>query len=479
MTFTQLLALVQSKGERIGVCADSRQVRPGDIFVAVPGAHVDGHDYIDQAVEKGARYIVSGQDRPIGAAELVVVPDTAGALGELAQARVGYPARALCNLAVTGTNGKTTVAWLVRSVIQSAGAKCGLIGTIRYDTGDGSPIPAPLTTPDAIELARLGRRMVDAGAAFMVAEASSHALDQNRLAGVCFTAAAFTNLSGDHLDYHKTEEDYLAAKARLFTDLPIHAVAVLNRQSAQAARIADLTRCRIFWYAVDEPADLWAGVERMDAQGSRYVLHFGNKAVPVATAMVGSHNVANHLAAAGLCLAAGFDIEAVGRGLTALQAVPGRLEPVNEGQDFQVLIDYAHTDDALRNVLTTLRPLCRRRLIVVFGCGGDRDRTKRPRMAHVAEQLADRIVVTSDNPRTEDPGRIIEEIRAGFSDAGAGRVTVEPDRRGAIETALREARAGDVVLIAGKGHEDYQILGTERIHFDDREVAGRVLQEME
>ncbi|HEV59285.1 MAG TPA: UDP-N-acetylmuramoyl-L-alanyl-D-glutamate--2,6-diaminopimelate ligase [Phycisphaerales bacterium] len=476
MTFTQLLALVQSQGERIGLCADSRQVRPGDVFVAVPGAHVDGHDYIDQAVKKGARYVVSRQDRPVGAAELVVVADTAAALGELAQARVGYPARSLCNLAVTGTNGKTTVAWLVRSVVQSAGAGCGLIGTIQYDTGDGSPIPAPLTTPDAIELARLGRETVDAGAAFMVAEASSHALDQNRLAGVDFTAAAFTNLSGDHLDYHKTEEDYLAAKARLFMNLPIHAVAVLNRQSPHAARIAELTRCRIFWYAIDEPADLWAAVVRMDAHGTHYVLHFGNKAVPVATAMVGAHNVANHLAAAGLCLAAGFDLETVGRGLAALQAVPGRLEPVNEGQDFQVLVDYAHTDDALRNVLTTLRPLCRGRLIVVFGCGGDRDRTKRPRMARVAELLADRIVVTSDNPRTEDPRRIIEEIRVGFSDAGAGRVTVEPDRRAAIETALREARAGDVVLIAGKGHEDYQILGTERIHFDDREVAGEVLR---
>jgi len=478
MTFTQLLALVQVEGERIDLAADSRRVRPGGVFVAVAGTRVDGHDFIDQAVENGARYVVCRQDRPCGAAERVLVEDSAAALGQLAQARLGYPGRLLCNLAVTGTNGKTTVAWLVRSILRSAGARCGLIGTIEYDVGDGAPTPAPLTTPDAIELARLGRRMVDAGAGYMVVEASSHALDQNRLAGIDFTAAAFTNLSGDHLNYHRTEAAYLAAKARLFTGLPIHGVAVLNRQSPQAVQIAEQIRQRVFWYAVDELADVWAAVDRMDASGTRYVLHFGNEQVPVRTRMIGRHNVSNQLAAAGLCLATGIDLRTVGRGLEALAAVPGRLEPVDGGQDFQVLVDYAHTDDALGNVLSTLRSLCRGRLIVVFGCGGDRDRTKRPRMARVAEQWADWVVVTSDNPRTEDPLGIIEEIRAGFSGDVGDRVVVEPDRRRAIATALRRADGRDVVLIAGKGHEDYQIIGTERVDFDDRQVAREVLSEM-
>ncbi|MBN1817192.1 MAG: UDP-N-acetylmuramoyl-L-alanyl-D-glutamate--2,6-diaminopimelate ligase, partial [Sedimentisphaerales bacterium] len=447
MTWTQLLAMVQSKGERIGLTSDSRQVRKGDIFVAVSGTHVDGHDFIPQAVVKGAAYIVSQEPIQSGETEIILVTDSAEALGQLAQARYGYPAVKLCNLAVTGTNGKTTVAYLVRSIIRSAGAQCGLIGTIEYDTSDGAPVPAPLTTPDALEIARLGRAMVDSGAEFMVAEASSHALSQKRLSGVDFTAAAFTNLTGDHLDYHKTETEYLAVKIRLFSHLPVHGTAILNRQSPASEKIAAQTKARKFWYAIDEPADIEARIHTMDAAKTIYSLRFGDVMEQVVTPLIGRHNVSNQLAAAGLCLAAGFPLTKIAIGLSRFSCVPGRLEPVEGGQDFRVLVDYAHTDDALANVLSTLKPLCNGRLIVLFGCGGDRDKTKRPRMAKVAERLADLVVVTSDNPRTEDPQRIIEEILAGFSERNNKRIFVEPDRRGAIEIAIRAARKGDIVLL--------------------------------
>ncbi|MBN1125660.1 MAG: UDP-N-acetylmuramoyl-L-alanyl-D-glutamate--2,6-diaminopimelate ligase [Sedimentisphaerales bacterium] len=475
MTWTQLLALVQSKGERIGLTADSRQVSQGDIFVAVSGTHVDGHDFIPQAMTKGPAYIVSQNPFSSEKVQVVIVPDSAEALGQLAQARYGYPAAKLCNLAVTGTNGKTTVAYLVRSIIRSAGGQCGLIGTIEYDACNGESIPAPLTTPDALEVARLGRAMVDSGAEFMVVEASSHALSQKRLSGVDFTAAAFTNLTGDHLDYHKTEEEYLAAKARLFSQLPVHGTAIFNRQSPASEKIAAVTRARKFWYAIDEPADIEARIHTMDSAKTVYSLRFGDVMEQVVTPMIGRHNVSNQLAAAGLCLAAGFHLTKIAIGLSRFPYVPGRLEPVEGGQDFRVLVDYAHTDDALVNVLTTLRPLCEGRLIVLFGCGGDRDKTKRPRMANVAERLADMVVVTSDNPRTEEPGRIIEDILMGFSDRDSRRIIIEPDRRGAIEMAIRTARKNDIVLLAGKGHEDYQILGTQKIHFDDRQIAREIL----
>ncbi len=476
MTFTQLLAVFSGTGSRPGITTDSRQISPGDIFVATVGVHVDGHDFIRQAVERGAGFVVCQRMVDCLPAKAILVGDSTQALGTLAQAAFGSPAAQLTNLAVTGTNGKTTVSFLTRSVIETAGKKCGLVGTILYDTGNGSAQAAPLTTPDALQIARLGHEMLHSGAEYMAIEASSHALSQRRLAGVDFTAAAFTNLTGDHLDYHKTLEDYLAAKTLLFSNLPVHATAILNKQSPASETIAAKTRCRILWYAVNEPADITGWVESMDMQGSIFSIEFNRLRCPVKTPLPGMHNVSNHLAAAGLCLGAGFDLSAVARGLSALQCVPGRLDRVDAGQDFAVLVDYAHTDDAMQNVLNTLRPLCNGKLIVLFGCGGDRDKTKRPRMAQVAWNVADRIFVTSDNPRTEDPLRIIDDILAGFPAPGEPRIVVEPDRRKAIEAALRSACTGDVVLLAGKGHEDYQILGTAKIHFDDREIAREILR---
>jgi UDP-N-acetylmuramoyl-L-alanyl-D-glutamate--2,6-diaminopimelate ligase len=475
MTFDELLNLVSSK-KVPGICVDSRLVRDGDIFVAVKGTVYDGHDFIDRAAARGAKYIVCQPpqiERRVSGTETIVVENSARAAALLAQASKGNPASKLTNLAVTGTNGKTTVAYLVRSVIQTAGEKCGLVGTIVYDTGlDTSQ--ADLTTPDCLAIADAQERMVRAGSKFMVIEASSHALAQNRLAGIEFKAAAFTNIAGDHLDYHKTRADYMAAKTKLFSSLSSDAVAVLNKQSPEAELIAKQTDARVFAYAIDASADITAHIESMDISGTVFVLEHSGQSAIVNTPLLGRYNVSNHLAAAGLCLAAGFDLETIAAGLSALKAVPGRLERI-EADGISIFIDYAHTDDALKNVISAIKPFCRGRLYVVFGCGGDRDRTKRPRMARVVEKSADFAIVTSDNPRTEKPEDIISEIITGFENPDSQTIIIEPDRKKAIELAIKSAARDDIVLIAGKGHEDYQIIGTQKFDFSDREIAQECL----
>jgi len=478
MTFDELLELVRSEnGPHIRT--DSRLVKDGDIFVAVKGTAYDGHDFIDQALINGAKYIVCRQDGQYSTSdsryELIALEDTTKAAAILAQASGGNPASKLTNLAVTGTNGKTTVAFLVQSIIRQAGHKCGLIGTVMYDTCSGSIHEAPLTTPDCLDIAARQQEMVENGAKYMVIEASSHALSQNRLAQINFKAAAFTNLSGDHLDYHKTKEDYLAAKTSLFSSLAPDAIAVLNKQSPEAEFIAGQTGSGLLWYAIGEKTDVTAHIESMDITGTVFSLEYAGQSSIVRTPLLGLYNVSNCLAAAGLCLAAGFELDTVTAGLFALKGVPGRLEKIN-GDDFSVIIDYAHTDDALKNVLTTLKPLCKGKLRVVFGCGGDRDRTKRPRMARVAEELADFVIVSSDNPRTEEPENIIDEIVAGFEKENTQTIAIEPDRKKAIELAIKSAGKNDIVLIAGKGHEDYQIIGTQKSHFSDKEIAQEYLR---
>ncbi|MHC4693684.1 MAG: UDP-N-acetylmuramoyl-L-alanyl-D-glutamate--2,6-diaminopimelate ligase [Planctomycetota bacterium] len=494
MTFDELLNLVSSN-KAPDICIDSRLVEDGSVFVAVKGTVYDGHDFIDQAVARGAKYIVSqaadaGKEQGSKSCEIVLVEDSAEAAAVLAQAARGNPASKLTNLAVTGTNGKTTVAYLVRSVIRTAGQKCGLVGTIVFDTGLESS-QADLTTPDCCSIADGQDRMVRGGAKYMVIEASSHALAQSRLAAINFKAAAFTNLAGDHLDYHKTKDEYLAAKTRLFTALSPDATAILNKQSPEAELIAAQIRdkeVQILWYAVDDRADITANVESMTVSGTNFVLEHSGDSASIKTPLLGRYNVSNHLAAAGLCLAAGFDLETIAAGLSALKTVPGRLEKVDienisgasdhdkrRLENPSVLIDYAHTDDALKNALSALKPFCKGTLYVVFGCGGDRDKTKRPRMARVAEQLADFVIVTSDNPRTEQPDDIISEIVAGFENPDSNTIVVEPDRKKAIEFAIETAARDDIVLIAGKGHEDYQIIGTQKFDFSDKLIAQKCL----
>ncbi len=319
--------------------------------------------------------------------------------------------------------------------------------------------------------------MVRSAQTHLVMEVSSHALDQRRTEGVDFRAAVFTNLSGDHLDYHGSMEAYIEAKKRLFRELTPDATAVINADDPVGESIAHDTSARILRYGMDNPADLAARIEDAGVAGTAFVLVFDERETPVRTPLIGRHNVYNCLAAAGAAIALGIDVETIAGALGELDIVPGRLQRVHSDAPFGVFVDYAHSDDALANVLEAIRSIEHRRTLLVFGCGGDRDRSKRPRMAKVAETFADHIVVTSDNPRTEAPGAIIDEILAGFSDSGTRRVVVDPDRRKAIALAIDEACQGDIVLIAGKGHEDYQILGSERIHFNDVEAAGELLRE--
>jgi len=466
--------------EITGLTADSRQVKPGYLFAAVRGRQVDGHDYVEQAIAAGATAVlVEAADAAAPGAAVVRVRDSREALARLAARWQGLndalEAGLLKLSGVTGTNGKSTICFLVRAMMNHAGQPCACIGTIEYDLV-GRRADASLTTPDAVELAKLLAEARRHGANRVVMEVSSHALDQRRTDGLRFATAVFTNLTGDHHDYHGGAEQYLVAKKRLFDGLDESAIALVNADDAVAERVIADCRARIVRYGLGPGTELRGAIEEMSSAGTRLSVHHDGGAIEVRTPLVGGHNAYNVLAAFGLGLAEGLAAETVAEGLASLKTVPGRLERVG-GADYplDVFVDYAHTDDALRNVLRAARQICRGRLTVVFGCGGDRDRSKRPRMARVAAESADRIIVTSDNPRTEDPQRIIDDITAGFDSGQRNRVTVEPDRESAMARAIREAQEGDLVLIAGKGHEDYQIVGSARHWFDDRVVAARHL----
>ena len=475
MDFEQLLTIVSSENPP-QLSFDSRKVKDGDVFIAIKGTCFDGNDFIGQAISNGAGYIVTEKPIENKDSNIIQVENSAQAAAILAQKANGNPASKLTNLAVTGTNGKTTVAFLVHSIIQNTNQKCGLISTIVYDTGE-QIFPAEMTTPDCITIAEKQKQMVTAGEKYMVIEASSHALVQSRLSEINFKAAAFTNLTGDHLDYHKNKENYLAAKSLLFENLTDNAIAVLNKESPQSLSIAKKTNAEILYYGIDCPADITADIKSMDINGSIFFLKYNQQQQQIKTLLPGKHNISNCLAAAGLCIAAEFDLKQIADGIEALKIIPGRLEKI-EGNDFSVIIDYAHTDDALKNVLNALRPLCKEKLILVFGCGGDRDRSKRPRMAKVAEQLADIVIVTSDNPRSEHPAAILGEIATGFDNPESELLIFEIDRDRAIEVAIRKAQKNDIVLIAGKGHETFQIVGDEKIHFNDKEIAEQILNEI-
>ena len=456
-----------------GVFDDSRKVTPGGLFVAVRGTAVDGREFVEGAVARGAAVVV-GEGLPAHERAIVVnVPDARAALARLALRWHGLDGECgarLRLLGVTGTNGKTTTAIMTRAIVHAAGLKCGLLGTVRYDLC-GRSVTAGVTTPGALELAGCLRECCDAGAGVVVMEVSSHALDQQRVAGLRFAAAAFTNLTGDHLDYHGTFENYRAAKARLFAGLDASAVAVVNRDDPSAAELVRDCAGRLAWYSLGGDGDIVGSLSRETTHGTYYRVRVEGRDLLLENAIVGRHNVYNALAAIGLARALELPWEAIEAGLGAVRNIPGRLQRVPCVRGVDVFVDYAHTDDALRNVLRALKPLVRRRLVVVFGCGGDRDRGKRPRMAQAATEYADVIVVTSDNPRHEDPNAIIAEIVTGFAPGLERDVRVEPDRAAAIGLALELAQEGDVVLIAGKGHENYQLLGERRIHFDDVEVA--------
>ena len=468
----------------VGVTDDSRQVSPGYLFAALRGTRTDGHDprYIRQAVENGAAAILTEREQ-IECADVtrVCVPDTRPALAQIA-ARFYNVTRDLDSgamrlIGVTGTNGKSTVCRLIQAALNAGGRRCANLGTIEYDL-IGRRSASVLTTPGSIELARLIAESRRHCADRLCLEVSSHALDQCRTDGLTFSTAIFTNLSGDHYDYHGGQPAYLRAKKRLFDGLDADAVAVVNVDDPVHRSIVADCRARLIRYGLSDSADLRADVRGMAASGTALTIHHKNESFDVSVPIVGRYNVYNILAAFAAGMADGIDAETVLDGVRSVTSIAGRLERVG-GADcpIDVFVDYAHTDDALGNVLSAARQVCRGRLIVVFGCGGDRDRSKRPRMARVAAELADEVVITSDNPRSEDPMSIIDEVRSGLSAGERAAATVEPDRERAIELAIHRARPGDLVLIAGKGHEDYQIIGDRRRWFDDRVAAARVLEQ--
>jgi len=458
---------------------DSRKASPGAVFVAVRGFHSDGHQFIPQAIRQGATAIVAEENARVEAfsdALVIRVPDSRKALSRLAARFYEYPSRRLALAGITGTNGKTTTSYLVRSIIEAASHTAGLIGTIEYRIGD-IVYPAPNTTPESLDLQQLLAEMAGRGATYCVMEVSSHALALGRTDGCEFRAAAFTNLTQDHLDFHGTMEAYFQAKLLLFSGLAPDAVAVVNRDDARADQIIAHTRARVVTFGFSEQADVRpAGAIAHGMNGLAFTAATPSGDITIESPLVGRHNIYNILAAVGIGLALDLSREGIAVGIRNMQAVPGRMEMINEGQTFGVVVDYAHTEDALVRLLEAVREVAAKRVITVFGCGGDRDRTKRPKMGAAAVRGSDIVIVTSDNPRTEDVLAIIAEIEAGMtSDGGNIPHLVIPDRAEAIDTAVSLAEPGDVVVLAGKGHEDYQIVGEEKRHFDDREQARKAV----
>ena len=472
-----------------GVAHDSRQVEPGSVFIALRGKNADGLHFVPQALARGAAAVVAEAEPPADAGAWVVVPDARRALAALAAAFYGNPSRELRVIGITGTNGKTTTAYLLGALFEAAGIRCGILGTVVYRIG-GEERAAGRTTPEASDVQRLLREMVEAGCGACAMEVSSHALAQHRVDGTRFAAAVFTNLTRDHLDFHGDMETYFLAKRRLFELLPDDGTAIVNVDDARGASLSAIGR-RTVTYAIDHGADVQAGDITLSLDGIAFTARTPAGSFEVRSRLVGRPNVYNALATVATGLALGVPPGTIAQALGSVKGVPGRFQVVSEpGDDITVVVDYAHTDDALKNLLETARPLAMRQLITVFGCGGDRDRTKRPLMGAVAARLSDVVVVTSDNPRSEDPAAIIEEVKRGIvlpadrvrqaepprngRSAGAGRVPrlmTIVDRRAAIERAIGAAGAGDVVLVAGKGHEKYQEVGDKVLPFDDVVVA--------
>lgn len=479
-----------------GISCDSRSVEPGELFVAIPGTRLDGHNFIKQARDRGVvAFLVSREVEAEKEEAVVVVSEPRLMMGILASRLSGEPSRKMDVIAITGTNGKTTTSYLIESICSAEGKECGVIGTINYRWKNKS-VSATNTTPESLEIIKLLSQMLKDGVKRVAMEVSSHALSQKRVSGINFCAGIFTNLSPEHLDYHKDMEDYFRAKSLLFTEAlsgkwlsqtpEQEPISVINLDDAYGKRLMKMAYGKKIGYGVENSdADYKAKIIEHNWDGIRISVcsRFGE--IELKSPLLGRVNAHNIVAAACTLLELGVKPEAIVRGVETLKSVPGRMERVDNKQGFLVLVDYAHTPDALEKTILSVKDLGIRRLILVFGCGGDRDRSKRPRMGEIGARAAQILIVTSDNPRTEDPLKIISEIEMGVEKTGVSKINhinenkkgyiIEPDRRKAIEMALKLAREGDAVLIAGKGHEDYQIIGTEKIHFDDREEVRRIL----
>jgi UDP-N-acetylmuramoyl-L-alanyl-D-glutamate--2,6-diaminopimelate ligase len=490
MTWLELQEAVRREGlvqsvngalsqEVTGIAYDSRRVKAGDVFVALRGLRADGAAYAQQAIDGGAVAVVSeSTPSPEGQDAWVTVTDARHALAVLAASFYRHPSAGVQVVGITGTNGKTTTAHLVASIFEAASLRCGVLGTVGYRIGDETR-EATHTTPEAPEVQSLLREMADRGCRACAMEVSSHALALRRVDAMRFAAGVFTNLTRDHLDFHPDMEAYFQAKRRLFEMLPRDAPSLINLDDPRGATLAE-TASRPVTYAINRPADITPGPLSFSLDGLTFDVRTPRGTLQIRSALVGRPNVYNILAAVSTGTALGLTFDAIERGVRTLDGVPGRFQVVSSAKDeVTVVVDYAHTDDALRNLLETARPLARGRLVTVFGCGGDRDRTKRPLMGAVAGRLSDLILITSDNPRSEDPQRIIEEVQRGITadtrrDSGQRPLAIV-DRREAISKAIELARPGDLVLIAGKGHEKYQVIGGKVLPFDDVAVAREAL----
>ena len=459
-----------------GIAMDSRRVQPGDLYVCVPGFQFDGHDFAGKAVDSGAVALIVERFLPLDVPQ-VKAANVRQVIGTLAAGVNDHPSEQLELVGVTGTNGKTTITYLIEKIGVKHGKKVGLIGTLGARI-DGREIPGERTTPEAIEVQKLLRDMVAQGVSLAVMEVSSHALDLGRVIGCEFDAAIFSNLTQDHLDYHKTMKDYLNAKSSLFSGLNLKGkkqpkVSILNRDDASYNVLGQASAAPVVSYGIDHAADYRAENVEVTAQGVRFAVRFQGGSLNIDYSTPGFFSVYNALAAFAWAVERGYNPDTVAEALADIPGVPGRFENIRLGQPFQIIVDYAHTPDGLKNVVQTARAFTKGRLITVFGCGGDRDRGKRPLMGEAASLSSDFIIVTSDNPRTEDPDQIINEVLGGIT--GVEHVALR-DRREAIGSACRMAKPGDTVLIAGKGHETYQIFGTETLPFDDREAAREALR---
>lgn len=464
-----------------GISYDSRSVGKNFVFVCVAGFRIDGNKFIADALQKGASVIVSQKKMDVADDVVFIeVDDSRAALSRLAACFYGYPDRQLRVIGVTGTAGKTTTTYMIKSILEHYGKKAGLIGTITYKVSDEA-LPSGRTTPESLDLESMFADALAAGVEYIVMEVSSHSLSLHRVDCIEFDQAVFTNLGLDHLDFHNTTEDYLRVKSSLFTQLDLFKekdgkTAVVNIDDVHSSRILSSTSANKITYGLTKEADVYANPRQLDIDGISFEAFTPKGKMDVRLNIPGRFNIYNALAAIACTMAEGVPLQVIKEGLEDVGSIPGRFERI-KGRDFDVIVDFAHTPESLKNLLETARQLTKKKLIVVFGCGGDRDRSKRPIMGEIAAGLSDYCILTSDNPRTEDPFRIILDIEAGAQKLKhRDEYFVAVDRKEAIERACSEAASGDLVVIAGKGHETYQILGEENIHFDDREIVKEVLK---
>lgn len=454
---------------------DSRKVRKGDFFIAVRGCNTDGHRFINEAISKGAAFVMADRDftAPAGV-EKILVKDARAAMPIIADNFYGCPSKKMKMIGVTGTNGKTTITYLIENILKKSKKRTGVIGTINYRI-NGREIPSKNTTPGTIELQSLLAEMLKRKTRYVVMEVSSHSLDQNRVECILFDAVIFTNITKEHLDYHKTLKNYFIAKTRLFKKLKAGGMAILNNDDAMVASLKKRIKNKVLTYGVRKEADITAKNLILTMDMSSFTVKTPKGSFEIKTRLIGRHNVSNILAAIAAAISLNIPLNVIKKGIESFMVVPGRLEIVDAGQPFRIFVDYAHTEDALYNILSLLREVEKKgKIITVFGCGGNRDRSKRPLMGSVACRLSHKVVITSDNPRLENPAGIISEIETGIKGRFHNYSVVE-DRRSAIGSALRMASEGDVVVIAGKGHEKYQILKNKTVPFDDCKVARELL----